>query len=105
MIRHKIVAEIVDGKVVKTRLPKQEAETLFRKIRAAGGIADIHTDMSGQYLTDLFMLGEVSIQHLGTATISKGSSVIEIYPIRDDSVLLLEAIRKVKYEGWTLVRF
>lgn len=32
-----IVLETVDGRVVETRLPKEQAQRLFRKIRSAGG--------------------------------------------------------------------
>lgn len=39
-----IVTEIVDGKPVKTRLPKEKAETLFRKIRSKGGEVSIQKE-------------------------------------------------------------
>lgn len=39
-----IVIEVVDGRVVETRLPKEQAQRLFRKIRSAGGEATIRED-------------------------------------------------------------
>jgi len=36
-----IVSEIVDGRRVETRLPKEKAETLYRKLRGKGIKADI----------------------------------------------------------------
>lgn len=43
-----IVTETVDGKPVETRLPKEQAETLFRKIRKAGGTANVQKELLEQ---------------------------------------------------------
>jgi len=39
-----IVSEVVDGRRVETRLPKEKAETLYRKLRAKGAKADIQKE-------------------------------------------------------------
>jgi hypothetical protein len=39
-----VVVEVVDGRVVETRLPKESAERLYRKLRAAGADANIHKE-------------------------------------------------------------
>jgi len=39
-----IVSEVVDGETVETRLPKEKAETLYRKLRAKGAKADIQKE-------------------------------------------------------------
>ena len=36
-----VVVEVVDGRVVETRLPKESAERLYRKLRASGADANI----------------------------------------------------------------
>jgi len=36
-----IVSEVVEGETVETRLSKEKAETLYRKLRAKGAKADI----------------------------------------------------------------
>ena len=36
-----IVIETIDGQVVETRLPKEQAQRLFRKIRSAWGNATV----------------------------------------------------------------
>jgi len=40
-----IVAETVDGRVVKNRLPKEQEEALFRKIRSAGAEVTIYKEI------------------------------------------------------------
>lgn len=39
-----IVAETVDGEPIETRLPKEKAETLFRKLRTAGAEVNIQKE-------------------------------------------------------------
>ncbi len=39
-----VVMEVVDGRVVETRLPKESAERLYRKLRAAGAEVDIRKE-------------------------------------------------------------
>ena len=36
-----VVVEVIDGRVVETRLPKESAERLYRKLRASGADVDI----------------------------------------------------------------
>lgn len=43
-----VVTEVVNGEDVKTRLPKEEAERLYRKMRAKGINADIHPEESAE---------------------------------------------------------
>jgi len=40
-----IVSETVNGETVETRLPKEKAETLYRKLRAKGAKADIKPEV------------------------------------------------------------
>jgi len=40
-----IVAEVVDGRIIKTRLPKEEAEALFRKIRSTGANVNLYKEV------------------------------------------------------------
>jgi len=40
-----IVTEIVDGEPVETRLPKEKAETLYKKLRAKGADATIQKEL------------------------------------------------------------
>lgn len=39
-----VVMEVIDGRVVETRLPKESAERLYRKLRAAGAEVDIREE-------------------------------------------------------------
>jgi|FLOH01.1.fsa_nt_gi hypothetical protein len=104
-MEHFIVAETIDSRVVKTRLPRENAQALYRKIRAAGGIASIFEDTAMQYLTDLFIIGGLDIKYLGTATLSRNGETIEVVKIMDDSEKLLDAIQKVKFGDYSLVPF
>lgn len=40
-----IITETVDGEPIETRLPKEKAETLYRKMRAKGIDADIQKEV------------------------------------------------------------
>lgn len=100
-----IVAEATDGQVIKTHLPKEEATRLYRKIRAAGGEAYIYSDLSEQYLIDLFIVGGADISNVETATITDHKNLIHICDIKFNSELLLDAIQKVKFKGWVLCPF
>ena len=39
-----VVIEVVDGRVVETRLPKEQAERLYRKLRAVGAEVDMREE-------------------------------------------------------------
>lgn len=39
-----VVMEVVDGRVIETRLPKESAERLYRKLRAAGTEVNIRDE-------------------------------------------------------------
>ena len=40
-----IVIEAIDGQVCKTRLPREQAETLYRKLRTAGAEVEIFKEV------------------------------------------------------------
>lgn len=104
-MRNYIVAETIDGQVVKTRLEKEAAQKLYRKIRTAGGEASIYEDMCDVYLIDLFMIGGCDIKESDSHVISKSNTTINIVDIKNNSELLLDAIQKVKYQGWKLCAY
>lgn len=104
-MRNYIVAETIDGQVVKTYLEREQAQRLYRKIRAAGGVADIYEDFADNYMVDLFIIGDVDISHRKTASIFRGEQKIDIEDIEHDIGGILDAIKKVKFEGWSLCPF
>lgn len=100
-----IVLESIDGRVVKTRLEKEKAQKLYRKIRAAGGVANIYSDDAEYNLRELFLIGDIHLSKVDVTTVSKRSHVIEVKDIKHNSEMILDAIDKVKNKGYVLVPF
>ena len=97
--------ESIDGRVVKTRLEKEKAQALYRKIRAAGGVANMYSDDAEYNLRELFLIGDIHLSKVDVTTVSKRSHTIEVKDIKHNSEMLLDAINKVKNEGYILVPF